>query len=141
MMYRKNMEKLTSFVGAQSEFQGDLISKGILRIDGFATGRLQADQVILGETAIVKGEIIAKKIIVGGKVEGSLRAQDLVEITSKGKVKGEIFTCRLSLKEGGEFNGPINMKADDPKVLGFEFRCESYSQVGSSWPPVHSILT
>jgi cytoskeletal protein CcmA (bactofilin family) len=114
MMCGTAMEKLTSFLGVQSKFQGELMLKGTLRIDGFATGKLQADQVILSETATIKGEVIAKRIIVGGKVEGSLRAQEIIEITSKGKVKGEIFTCRLSIKEGGVFDGQIDMKADDP---------------------------
>jgi cytoskeletal protein CcmA (bactofilin family) len=57
--------------------------------------------VILSETAVIKGDIIAKRIIVGGKVEGSLRASELVEITSKGKVKGEISTNKLLVMEGG----------------------------------------
>ncbi len=112
-------EKLKSFLGAQSEFQGELISKGILRIDGCANAKIQADQVILSETAVIKGEIIAKRIIVGGSVEGSLKAQ-AVEITSKGKVKGEISTDRLMVAEGGEFNGQIEMRADEGNILSFE---------------------
>ncbi len=114
------MEKLTSFLDAGCEIKGDLISKGILRIDGISSGRLQADQVILNKTAVIRGEIIARRIVVDGKVEGSLRAQDLVEITSKGKVEGEIFTPRLVVSKGGKFDGQIHMKADDPQISEFE---------------------
>jgi len=140
-MRSTDMEKVTSFLGSQSEFQGELMSKGILRIDGFAAGRLQADQVILGETATVNGEIVAKKIIVGGNVEGILRAQDLIEITSNGKVKGEIFTCRLSLKEGAELNGQIDMKPDDPRVKEIvSLDPKSVSEVENSRGQLEAIL-
>jgi cytoskeletal protein CcmA (bactofilin family) len=120
MMFSKEIEKLKSFLGAESEFQGELTAKGVLRMDGVVTGKVQADQVIMSETAVLKGDIVAKRIIVGGRVEGSLRAQDLVEIRSKGKVKGEIFTNKFLVMEGGEINGQIEMRADEPNVLEFE---------------------
>jgi cytoskeletal protein CcmA (bactofilin family) len=120
MMFGKDMEKLKSFLGTQSELQGVLRIKGILRLDGAVTGRIEADQVILSETAMIKGEIVAKRIIVGGKIEGSLKATDLVEIRPKGRVNGEISTNRLLIMEGGKFNGQIEMKADRPNVLDFE---------------------
>ena len=81
--------------------------KGTLRLDGAIEGCVNADRVILSETALVKGDIAAQKIIIGGRVEGNLRAQELVEIQSKGKVLGEIFTDKLSVAEGAEFNGRV----------------------------------
>ncbi len=119
-MFGREVEKLKSFLGAESEFKGELTSKGILRMDGVVTGKVQADEVILSETAGVKGDIIAKRIVVGGRVEGILNAPDLVEILPKGKVKGQIFTNKLMVMEGGEFNGQIEMGAHEPKVLDFE---------------------
>ena len=115
------MEKLKSFLGTQSELQGDLAVKGILRLDGTAYGKIRADQVILSATAVMNGEISARKIIVGGKVEGCLRASDLVEIGSKGIVNGDIYTDKLIIVEGGKFNGRIEMKSRKPNVLDFNF--------------------
>ncbi len=119
-MFSKDTEAMRSFVGAQSEFRGEFVVKGILRMDGTVIGRVQADQVILSDTAVIKGDVLAKKVIIGGKVEGSVRAPELVEIRSKGRVKGDIFTSNLSVIEGAEFNGKIEMKAGDSKVLDFE---------------------
>lgn len=121
-MYSKQAEKLRSFVGAESEVRGELTVVGTLRMDGVVTGRVQADEVILSEAATIKGDILAKRIIVGGKVEGNIRAAERVEIGSKGKVRGDIFTNSLSVMEGGEFNGRIEMRADESKVLDFESR-------------------
>ncbi len=119
-MFFKDTEKLESFIGANTDFQGGLNVKGTLRVDGRVDGKLNAECVILGETAVVKGEVTGKKIIVGGKVEGNLRAQEVVEIKSKGKVLGDIFTNKFSVMGGGEFNGKIEMKMDEKKVLDFE---------------------
>ncbi len=119
-MFSKNAEAMRSFVGAQSEFRGEFVVKGTLRMDGTVIGRVQADQVILSETAMIKGDVLARKVIIGGKVEGSVRAPELVEISSKGRVKGDIFTNNLAVIEGAEFNGKIEMKAGESKVLDFE---------------------
>jgi cytoskeletal protein CcmA (bactofilin family) len=122
MMHSRNAEKLRSFVGAESEFRGEIKVRGTLRMDGLVTGRVQADEVILSEAATIKGDILARKIIVGGKVEGNIRAAERVEIGSKGKVQGDIFTNSLSVMEGGEFNGKVEMRVDESKVLDFESR-------------------
>jgi cytoskeletal protein CcmA (bactofilin family) len=122
MMHSRNAEKLRSFVGAESEFRGEIKVRGTLRMDGLVTGRVQADEVILSEAATIKGDILARKIIVGGKVEGNIRAAERVEIGSKGKVRGDIFTNSLSVMEGGEFNGKVEMRVDESKVLDFESR-------------------
>jgi cytoskeletal protein CcmA (bactofilin family) len=119
-MFNKNAEKLTSFVGAQSEFHGELTVVGTLRMDGVVTGRVQADEVILSETAKITGDVLARKIIVGGRVEGNIRAPERVEIRSRGKVRGDIYTDNLSVMEGAEFSGTIQMRTDESKVLDFE---------------------
>ncbi len=131
-MLSKDSEKLKSFLGAQSDLQGELKAEGILRIDGVVTGKIQADQVILSETAAIKGEIAAKRIIVGGKVEGSLKASELVEITSKGRVRGEIFTRKFVVTEGGDFNGQIEMKGDESNLRDFESKNQERSGQAAS---------
>ena len=76
--------------------------------------------VVLSETGAINGEVSARSIIVGGKVEGSLRAQEIVEIKATGKVQGEIFANKFSVTEGGEFNGKIEIKTHEIKALDFE---------------------
>lgn len=120
MIFSKGNEKLESFIGANTDFQEGLNVKGTLRVDGRIDGKLNAEYLILGETAVVKGEVTAKKIIVGGKIEGNLRAQEILEIKSTGKVLGDIFTNKFSITEGGELNGKIEIKKDEKKVLDFE---------------------
>jgi cytoskeletal protein CcmA (bactofilin family) len=58
----KNTEKLESFIGVNSNFKGDIDTKGTLRIDGSMEGKISADWIILGEKAFVKGDVTAKGI-------------------------------------------------------------------------------
>jgi len=119
-MLNKDKEKLKSYFGAESEVKGEFVAKGILRVDGRVTGKIEADQVILSKTAFMRGDILAKCIIVDGKIEGNLRAKDLLEIKAEGKVKGEIFTQKLLVEDGAEFNGRIEMNTADSKILDYE---------------------
>ncbi len=126
-MFSKDGDKLKSFLGTQADLQGTLKIRGVLRLDGAASGRIEADQVILSETATMRGEILARRIIVSGYVEGILRATELLEITKKGRVEGDVFTNRLLIIEGGQFNGRIQMMPDKQNVLDFESRSQELS--------------
>jgi cytoskeletal protein CcmA (bactofilin family) len=121
-MFGKDGDKLKSFLGSQSQLKGELSSTGILRLEGTVIGTIRADQVLLTESAVIRGDISARKIVVGGKVEGNLRAEDLVEIRPKGTVTGKIFTTRFLVMRGGEFNGQITMQGEGAKVVEFESR-------------------
>lgn len=119
-MFTKNTEKLESFIGANSNFKGDIDTKGTLRVDGTTEGNANADWVILGEKAIMKGNISARGIIVGGRVEGNMSAKEIVEIKSKGQVFGDIFTSKLTIVDGGIFEGRSSMQKGESKIVEFQ---------------------
>jgi cytoskeletal protein CcmA (bactofilin family) len=110
IMLSNSREKVDSFIGAESDFQGEFVVKGTLMIAGHIDGRVKADCVIVSESAVIKGEVTAPKIVVGGRFEGNLRAQEIVEVKSTGRVLGEIIANKFSVIEGGEINGKIEMK-------------------------------
>ena len=119
-MFHRNKEKLESFVGINSNFKGDIDTKGTLRIDGTMDGNVTADWVILGEKASLKGNIAARGIIIGGKVEGNLKAKEIIEVKSKGQVSGDISTTKLSIVEGAVFNGKAFMEKEESKIVEFQ---------------------
>ena len=116
-MFSKDNEQLESFIGSGTEFQGELKVKGTLRVEGQFDGKVNAPIVILGETGVMKGEVSAKKIVIGGKVEGNLRVQETVEIKATGKVLGDIFTKKISVTEGAKINGKIETEVVENKVI------------------------
>lgn len=116
-MFSKNTEKLESFVGSNSHFKGDIKTKGTLRIDGIVDGNIDADWLILGEKASLKGDVQARGVIIGGKIDGNIKATEIIEIKSKGQVNGEITTTKLSVAEGGIFEGRSTMHREESKVI------------------------
>jgi cytoskeletal protein CcmA (bactofilin family) len=73
-MFVKETDKLQSLLGMNSNLKGELNVKGTLRVDGIVDGKLDADCLILSESAVVKGAVTAKKIIIGGKINGNVFA-------------------------------------------------------------------
>jgi len=119
-MFTRNTEKLESFVGSNSNFKGDIETKGTLRIDGTMDGNVNADWVIIGEKALLKGNISARGIIVGGQIEGNLTAAEIIEVKSKGRVHGDISTTKLTVAEGGLFDGRSTMGKGESKIVEFQ---------------------
>jgi cytoskeletal protein CcmA (bactofilin family) len=120
MMFHKNTEKLESFIGSNSVFNGDVDSKGTLRVDGIVEGNISADWVIVGEKARIAGNITARGIVVGGKIDGNLKAKEIVEIKNKGQIKGEITSKKLVVAEGGIFDGKSTMPREETNVIEFQ---------------------
>jgi cytoskeletal protein CcmA (bactofilin family) len=120
MMFSKDNKQLESFIGSGTEFQGELKVKGTLRVEGQFDGKVNAAWIILGETGVIKGQVSARKMIIGGKVEGNLWGQETIEIKATGKVFGDIFAKKISIAEGAKLNGKIEMEVDENKVIDFK---------------------
>ena len=121
-MFAKDPERMETFLGENSNFKGELNVKGTLRVDGLVEGRLEAECVILSERALVKGEVKGRKLIIGGMVEGNLCADEIVEIKSKGRILGDIYTPKLAISEGAEYNGKIEMTKQEAKIIDLQLR-------------------
>lgn len=118
MMGSKKEQQYMTVIGADSSLHGEMVSKGTVRIDGSFEGNMQADSVIIGESGIIKGDIVSRSATIGGKLEGSVTCSEAVSITTKGHVQGDISTPKLSLPEGGIFEGRAHMlDADSATVL------------------------
>lgn len=120
-MFNKNTEKLESLIGANSTFKGDIDTKGTLRVDGIVVGNIDADWVVLGEKSQVKGDITVRGIVVGGRVDGNIKAKELVEIKNKGQIFGELVTGKLVVVEGGVLDGRSRMHHEESgKIIEFQ---------------------
>jgi len=116
-VFSKNTEKLESFVGMNSHFKGNVKSKGTLRIDGTLEGNVEADWLVLGEKANLRGDAAARGIIVGGRIEGNVTAREILEIRSKGQVLGDITVAKLVVSEGGMLVGRTSMNREGSNIV------------------------
>lgn len=110
MFSRSN--KIESLVGEDAKFNGDFLIKGTIRVDGSVFGNIDVDWLIIGEKAFIKGNVSACGVVVGGKMEGDIDAKGIVDIKSKGNVKGNIRTAKLTVDEGGILDGMIIMSME-----------------------------
>ncbi|OPY05560.1 MAG: Polymer-forming cytoskeletal [Syntrophorhabdus sp. PtaB.Bin184] len=101
---------LETLIGQDSIIRGEIISKGVVRLDGTLEGSIKADYLILGRSGSVKGDMAAREIVVDGTVEGDLQAEELVEINPDGAVEGNIRTAKLIITEGAFFSGTSFME-------------------------------
>jgi len=109
-MIGKKQSSLETLIGLDSLFKGDLTSKKVLRVDGIIEGNIQADSLIIGKTGTVRGDIFVRGVEVNGKVEGAIKAEELVEIRPEGAVRGDIYTVKLIIAEGALFAGHSYMR-------------------------------
>jgi cytoskeletal protein CcmA (bactofilin family) len=102
-------------LGATLTIEGKITSEEDLQIDGKVRGpiSLEGRRLIVGRTAELNSEVTAGEVIVYGKLTGNLCARDRVEIKKDGSVMGDVITTRVSIEDGADFKG--RMEIDRPK--------------------------
>lgn len=107
-------DKVDSVIGANSMVKGDVHSRGTLRIDGTVEGNIRADaSVIVGEKGVVKANITASQVIIGGTVHGNVHGRERVEVLSTGRMYGDVTTAasKFVVAEGVVFEGRCTMSS------------------------------
>ncbi|HMK44678.1 MAG TPA: polymer-forming cytoskeletal protein [Dissulfurispiraceae bacterium] len=118
---RANNGKLESLIGGNSVIEGNITVQGMLRIDGKIAGAVKADAVILGDAGTIAGDVSARCVVVGGRIDGNVHADENVEIKPKGKLIGDVYTRKLAVAEGGVFEGRSHVHRDDDVTNVVEF--------------------
>jgi len=102
----------TGFLEKGVRLEGKLDTTGTIRIDSEMKGEISADEtLILGENALIEGEIAANYVVIAGRFDGIIRAKGKVEIQAKAIVTGEIHTPCLIIEPGAVFDGSCHMLA------------------------------
>ncbi|WP_417515363.1 bactofilin family protein [Minwuia sp.] len=94
---------------------GDLYSDGEIQIDGSVTGDIDCQRLVIGEQAVVKGEVVAETVVVRGTIEGRVRGSD-VSLSKSARVIGDIMHRSLSMEAGAHLEGQVK-RVDDPRAL------------------------
>ena len=103
-------KEMNGFLDQGTSFKGDLVFEDLLRIDGKFEGTIRSDsELIIGESAEVKGELTVDAVTINGHVNGKITAKSRIEINSKAQVTGELYTPVLSIQDGALFDGTVSM--------------------------------
>ena len=103
-----------SRISAGTVIKGEIQSPYDLRIDGTFEGKIQTKgRVVIGESAIIKGNIICENIDLWGVVEGDLFVKDTLALKEGCKMNGNINISRLAVELGATFNGTCRTITED----------------------------
>jgi len=83
---------------------GDVLSEGEVQIDGSVNGDIRCNDLLIGETADVRGEIFAEKIRVHGRIDGQIKARS-VTLAKTAHMLGDILHENLAIEEGAFLEG------------------------------------
>ena len=112
----KSSSKTSSILGPELEIHGDVIVSGSLLIYGKIFGNIKSNGAVRTATGSeVKGNIIAKEVTIGGKVDGDIEAVKKVTLGDTSILTGNLNASTLTIEEGAKFEGVCNMKDKSSK--------------------------
>ncbi len=107
----KAMGRVDTIIGEETSLRGSYNSKNSIRVDGEIYGNVTSeDGVIIGEKGMVRGNLIGKSVLIGGKVKGNITAYQRLELQSTAQIEGDISTPIFVVEEGAMFEGNCQME-------------------------------
>jgi cytoskeletal protein CcmA (bactofilin family) len=112
--------------------KGELTGSEDLFVDGLVDGKLNLanGSLTIGPNGTVKADVVAREVIVRGRIDGKVTGRDKVQLWSTAQVLGEVQTDRLSIEEGAMLRGKVEAGKLVPKAA--EARNVAAASVGKS---------
>ena len=108
---------IPSIISADLKIIGDLESAGEVQIDGEVSGDIRAKVLLVGESAVIRGEVLAETVRVHGNVYGQIKAK-FVNLAKTAHVVGDILHENLSIQEGAFLEGHMtHMSEQDVQAM------------------------
>jgi hypothetical protein len=99
-----------SLFGKGTIINGNISGDGDIRIDGTLQGNINIlGKLIVGESAIIKGDIQAERAEIFGKITGKISVKDVLSIKATGSVEGDLYVGQLVIEKSGLFRGTSHM--------------------------------
>ena len=94
----------TSQLGTALTVKGVLDTEGEVQIHGNVQGRINAERLVLGECGVIEGDIVARDVRIGGRLNGRVFALN-VTLDDTADVSGRIFHNTVTVARGARFEG------------------------------------
>ena len=104
-----------SVIGRTSVVRGNVRGHGSLEIQGRVEGEVSVSgELVLSETAGVRGNLSGTSITVAGQVQGDVRGTESVIIEAGAKVIGDLFAPRIGVAAGALVKGTVRTDGEAP---------------------------
>lgn len=104
-------KSVPSIISSDLNILGNLISEGLIDIDGSVEGNIKADQVTVRGNGKVRGDIAANVVHMYGEVQGVIRASS-VYLYSSCRIEGIVVHQSLSVEDGAFIDGKLKRMQD-----------------------------
>lgn len=110
--------ELSTIIGADTSIEGKLESKNAMRVDGNIKGEvISGESITIGSGGTINGDIIARDVVVGGKINGTITASGKIVLEESAVLNGDLKAVRLVVEEGATFNGNSEMGEQKTKSV------------------------
>lgn len=100
-------------IGKSIVIDGEISGDEPVVVEGTVKGKISLDSsVTVASGAVVEADVETHQIEVSGQVTGNITASERVEISSEGKMVGDIKSPRILIADGAGFKGHIDMDVD-----------------------------
>ncbi len=115
MSAKKGAGTLNGFLDRGARLEGTLSFDDVFRIDGAFKGTIVSEaELVIGDGAVVEGEIRVARLAVSGTVRGVIHAKERLEVHAGGRLFAEIHAPTLVVEEGAVIQGPVEAGARPP---------------------------
>jgi cytoskeletal protein CcmA (bactofilin family) len=110
-------DSVTGWLGSSLHVKGDITGTEDLLIDGSVEGLVELDErkLTVGSTAKITADINARDVVVYGFVKGNVHAKGRIEIKKDGSVIGNLTTAQITIEDGADFKGSIEIDRGEAK--------------------------
>ena len=95
---------------------GSVTAEGLVEVNGQVDGELHCTSLVISRGAYVAGTIVAKHVVVDGKVEGPIEGEEVL-LKSQAQVVGDIHHQSLAIGKGAFFDGRSVREGQAPERL------------------------
>jgi len=107
---------INSTIGGGSNITGSLEINGGLRVDGCIEGEVKVSGTLtVGHEGRIKGNVCVTHAVIGGTVNGTIKAEKQLELQNGSRIEGDIVTKSLIIEEGVFFEGHCSMSGMETK--------------------------
>ncbi len=93
-----------SVISSDMHILGNLISEGVVDIDGKIEGNVKCEQVTIRPNGLVQGDVLAETVQIYGEVKGLVKAKH-VYLFASCRVEGTIMHETISIEDGAFVDG------------------------------------
>jgi len=105
-----------TFVGPNITIEGTISGSEPVLVEGSVRGQIKlSGDLHIGTKARVEATVHARNVVVEGKLNGDLSADDRVELVASATVNGNIKAPKIIVAEGAKFRGSVDMGSKVPK--------------------------